>query len=75
MENQTIFMNETIYQLLLWIIPILLGILSFVGVMMVNWLKNISKNLDEMNVKLERLIVNHDNLENRVEKLERKIFN
>lgn len=65
--------DKLLYQLLIWVIPALLGILSFVGVLTVNWLKNISNNLDQINIKLERLIVRHDSLEQRVDKLEDKI--
>lgn len=66
-------MDETIYKLLLWIVPILLSVLSYVGVMVVSWLRNISKSLEEMNIKVERFIVKHDNLEERVDKIEHKL--
>ena len=47
----------------------ILGLIAF----MVKFLKDIAKNLTELNIKIAVVISNHDNLERRVEELEDKI--
>lgn len=62
--------DQTIYTILLWAMPVLLAILGFVGALAVGQLMKLAKSMNELNLKVERLIVKHDNLEKRVEKLE-----
>lgn len=63
-------MNETIYTLLLWALPVLLGILAFIGSLAVNSLIKMSNDLNDIKVMLKGISVRHDELEKRVCKLE-----
>lgn len=63
-------MDATIYKLLLWALPILLGILSFIGSLAVKSLMRLAHNVNEINEKLAVLITKHDSLEKRVDKIE-----
>lgn len=63
-------MDATIYKLVLWALPILLGILSFIGSLAVKSLMRLAHNVNEINEKLAVLITKHDSLEKRVDKLE-----
>lgn len=63
-------MDATIYKLVLWTLPILLGILSFIGSLAVKSLMRLAHNVNEINEKLAVLITKHDSLEKRVDKIE-----
>lgn len=53
-----------------WLVPILLGVLSFIGILAVKQFMAMNKNLNDLNTKFAVMIEKHDNLEKRVEKLE-----
>jgi predicted nuclease with TOPRIM domain len=67
-------MDETIYKLLLWALPILLAVLGFIGALAVNSLMNMSKDINEIKISLKEVSTKHENLEERIERLEDKIF-
>lgn len=67
-------MDETIYKLLLWALPILLAVLGFIGALAVNALMNMSKDINEIKISLKEVSTKHENLEERIERLEDKIF-
>lgn len=67
-------MNETIYTLLLWALPILLTLLAFIGGLAVNALMKMSNDINEIKVSLKGYEVKHDDLKERVEKIEEKLF-
>lgn len=64
-------MDETIYKLLLWSLPALLAVLSFIGALAVNALINLSKAVNEIKTALQVEITKRDALERRVESLEK----
>lgn len=63
-------MDATIYKLLLWALPVLLGLLAFIGSLAVKSLMRLAHNVNEINEKLAVLIIKHDSLEKRVDRLE-----
>lgn len=62
--------DETIYRLLLWSMPILLSILSFVGLLAVKSLISLANDVNEIKITIARQGEKHDSLEKRVDKLE-----
>lgn len=67
-------MDETIYRLLLWSLPVLLGILSFIGAMAVRALVNLGNDVHEIKTALQVEITKRDALERRVDQIEEKVF-
>ena len=67
-------MNETIYTLLLWALPILLTILGFIGALAVNALMKLANDVGEIKLSIREVATKHEDLESRVERLEDKIF-
>lgn len=65
--------DETIYRILLYLIPILLGMLAFIGALMVKQLMKLSDSVGEIKVTISAIAAKHDNLEKRVDKLENNI--
>ena len=59
---------------LLWAIGILLGILAFVGVIAVNTLIKMGKDINEIKIKLIEVVTKHDDLKDRVDRIEEKVF-
>lgn len=66
--------DPTIYKILLWALPILLGILGFIGALMVKQLMNLSDSVNEIKITIGKISQQHDDLEKRVDKLEEKTF-
>jgi len=67
-------MDETIYKLLLWALPILLAVLGFIGALAVNSLMKMATDINDIKVSLKEVSTKHENLEERIERLEDKIF-
>jgi hypothetical protein len=67
-------MNETIYTLLLWAMPILLTILGFIGTLAVKALMKLANDVGEIKLSIREVATKHEDLECRVERLEDKIF-
>jgi cell division protein FtsL len=65
--------QQTMYEILIWLMPILLAIIAFIGALAVKQFIAMNNNLNELNTKVAVMITKHDNLESRVEELEDKI--
>lgn len=66
--------DMTIYKILLWALPTLLGILGFIGALAVKALLQMAADLNDIKISLKELQTNHDNISERVRHLEDKIF-
>ena len=66
--------DEAIYRILILLTPILLSILAFVGALSVNWLVKINNSLQEMKVIIAQISQKHDDLKERVDSMEEKIY-
>ena len=67
-------MDKTIYTLLLWALPILLTILGFIGALAVNALMKLANDVNEIKVSIREVATKHEDLENRIERLENKVY-
>lgn len=67
-------MDQTIYKLLLWAIPILLGILGFIGSLAVKALMKLSDDVNEIKLDIREVAVKHEDLEDRIVRIENKVF-
>lgn len=67
-------MNQTIYTLLLWALPILLTILGFIGALAVNALMKLSSDVSEIKKSLAVANSKNEEHEHRIVRLEDKIF-
>lgn len=67
-------MDQTIYRLLLWAVPIMLGILGFIGALAVKALMKLSNDVGEIKVDIREIAVKHEDLEDRIVRIEDKIF-
>lgn len=67
-------MNITIYQILIWTVPILLAVLGFIGALGVNALISMSKDLNEIKINLNTVATKHQALEERVDRIEEKVL-
>lgn len=67
-------MDQTIYRLLLWAIPILLGILGFIGSLAVKALMKLSEDVNEIKLDIREVAVKHEDLEDRIVRIENKVF-
>lgn len=67
-------MDQTFYRLLLYLIPILLSVLGFIGALMVKQLMKLSDSVNEIKVTISSIAAKHDDLEKRVDKCEEKLF-
>lgn len=56
------------------LITLLLGILAFIGSLAVNALIKMGKDINEIKVTVKEVMVKHDDLKERVEKLEDKMY-
>ena len=66
--------DEAIYRILILLTPVLLSILAFVGALSVNWLVKINNSLQEMKVIIAQISQKHDDLKERVDSMEEKIY-
>ena len=66
--------DAAIYRILLWALPILLAVLGFIGALVVKQLMNLSSSVNDIKVTLERISTQHEDLERRVHKVEKKIY-
>lgn len=67
-------MDYTIYRLLLWAVPIMLGILGFIGALAVKALMKLSNDVGEIKVDIREIAVKHEDLEDRIVRIENKVF-
>lgn len=72
------FMNETIYQILLWIVPSLFIIIGWFLVRTLQQigtrLERLDNSINNLHVTVQEVLTKHDGLEKRVDKIEEKIF-
>lgn len=66
--------DHTIYTILLWSMPILLTILGFVGALAVNQLMKLSDSVNQIQITIGKIATAHDDLKDRVDKLEEKVL-
>lgn len=66
--------DDLVYTLLIWALPILLTLLSFIGALAVNALMKMSADLGELKIYVREASAKHDALEDRVEKLEKILY-
>jgi hypothetical protein len=66
--------DYTIYRLLLWAVPIMLGILGFIGALAVKALMKLSNDVGEIKVDIREIAVKHEDLEDRIVRIENKVF-
>ena len=71
-------MNETIYQILLWIVP---SLFIIIGWFLIKTLQEIGKRLERLDssinslhLTVQEVLTKHDGLEKRVDKIEEKLF-
>lgn len=64
-------MDKTIYKLLLWSLPIFLGIISFIGILAVNSIISLSSEVHQINTSLQVEISKRDDLEKIVQYMQR----
>ncbi len=62
--------QETIYYILMWAMPIMLGVLAFVGALGVKALIKMANDLSEIKGEVKVLVTKHDEHDRRIEKLE-----
>lgn len=71
-------MNEIIYQLLLWVVPSLFIIIGWFLIrtlqQIADQLKELDKSVNDLRVTVQEVLTKHDGLQDRVEKLEKKIL-
>ena len=67
-------MNEAIYTLLIWIVPMLLGIIGFFLAIAAKSLIKLSNDVGEIKLAIKEVSVKHESLEDRIEKIEHRIF-
>ena len=65
--------QKTMYDILLWVLPLMVTILGFVGVLGVKALISMNKTLNKIVTQIAVVIQKHDDLERRVEDIEDKI--
>ncbi len=65
--------DPTIYKLLLWAFPALVGVLAFIGAIAVRALIGLNNSVNEIKVNLAATSLKHDSLEKAQEKLEERI--
>lgn len=56
------------------LITLLLGVLAFIGSLAVNALIKMGKDINEIKVTVKEVMVKHDDLKERVEKIEERVF-
>ena len=68
-------MTPTETTFLLWGCGVLLAILAFIGALAVKQLIKMANDINEIKTTIARVDEKHDALEERTEKLERKVYN
>ena len=64
--------NET--QFLIWAVLALLGILGFIGALAVKSLMSLATDVNEIKVSIREVATKHEDLEQRVERIENKLI-
>ena len=72
-----IIMNETIYQILVWIVPVLFVIIGWFLIRILGQiegtLKRMDRSVNDLRITVEGVLIKHDGLEERVDKSEIRI--
>jgi hypothetical protein len=63
--------QNTMYTFFIWVMPILLGVLAFVGALGVKALIKMANDLSEIKTEVKVLVTKHDEHDRRIEHLER----
>jgi hypothetical protein len=63
--------QTTMYTVFIWVMPILLGVLAFVGALGVKALIKMANDLSEIKTEVKVLVTKHDEHDRRIEHLER----
>jgi hypothetical protein len=63
--------QQTMYTVFIWVMPILLGVLAFVGALGVKALIKMANDLSEIKTEVKVLVTKHDEHDRRIEHLER----
>lgn len=66
-------MDATIYQILIWTLPVLLGILAFIGTLAVKALVALANDVNEIKVTIATILQRHDGLEKRVDHIDERM--
>lgn len=66
-------MNEATVQILLFVTPILMAVLAFIGALGVNALMKMGSDLNAIKVEIQKITSEHDGLEKRVDHIEKKL--
>jgi len=70
-------MNETIYQILVWIVPVLFVIIGWFLIRILGQiegtLKRMDRSVNDLRITVEGVLIKHDGLEERVDKSEIRI--
>lgn len=65
--------QQTMYTVFIWVMPILLGVLAFVGALGVKALIKMANDLSEIKTEVKVLVTKHDEHERRIDHLEKYI--
>jgi len=65
--------QSTMYTLFVWVVPILLAVLSFVGALGVKALVKMSNDLNEIKTEVKVLVTKHDEHDRRISRLEEHV--
>jgi hypothetical protein len=65
--------QTTMYTVFIWVMPILLGVLAFVGALGVKALIKMANDLSEIKTEVKVLVTKHDEHDRRIEHLEKHI--
>jgi len=63
-------MDQTIYKLLLWALPVLLAVLGFIGALAVNALMRMASDIGEIKQQLATHSEKHEDHNRRIERME-----
>lgn len=67
-------LSATETQFLIWAVLALLGVLGFIGALAVKSLMSLATDVNEIKVSIREVATKHEDLEDRVTKLENKII-
>jgi hypothetical protein len=62
--------QQTMYTILMWAMPIMMGIIAFVGALGVKALMKMANDLSEIKSEVKVLVTKHDEHDRRIDKLE-----
>lgn len=65
--------QNTMYTLFVWIVPLILGVLAFVGALGVKALIKMANDLSEIKGEVKVLVTKHDEHDRRITKLEEHV--